>query len=397
MAELRERGCDVIGISTDDIETHQRWLKLAPHDGGLGSINFPLAADPEGKVCQKYGVYAERQRVALRGLFIVDPNGVLQYQVVHSLSVGRSAAEILRVLDALQSGGLCPGERPIDGPTMDVEANLQPGRLLGPYRIESTVGRGSFGTVVRARDTMLDRTVALKVLRKQDEGAGTDALLSEARAAAALNHPNLCAVYTVDTSNGASMIVMEFVEGRTLAELIDAGPMSVEQARAFARQIAFGMASAHDAGVIHGDLKPGNILITPDNQVKIMDFGLARRIVPDVDDDTLPQDANTSGGLSGTLGYLAPERARGEAPSPASDTFAFGLIFYEMLTGQRAVTGKNLLDTLQMIDRFDGSHHIARLPDQVQGQMGRVLAREPSERPAMRELANWLAEGIMQL
>ena len=393
IAEFHERGCDVLGISTDDVETHARWLTTLPQDGGLGPISFPLAADPDGSVCQMYGVYAERQRVALRGLFIVDPNGVLQYQVVHSLSVGRSTDEVLRVLDALQSGGLCPGERQMNGPTIDVVSSLHPGRMLGPYEIESELGSGSFGTVFRARDTLLDRAVALKILRN-DNGSSSDSLLSEARAAAALNHPNVCAVHTIDTSNGAAMIVMEFVEGRSLADVIKGGPIAVDQATAIAQQIAAGMATAHDAGVIHGDLKPGNLVVTPEGTIKIMDFGLSRRVLPkNAEEETLPHTpGSTSSGLSGTLGYLAPELARGEEPSPASDTFAVGLIIYEMLTGERAITGNNLLETLRRIEEFDPAPYVSSLPDRFQDLTRRALSRRPDERPSMQRLADELAQ-----
>ena len=391
IGEFQSRGCDVLGISTDDIETHSRWLTTQPEDGGLGPIAFPLAADPEGTVCQQYGVYVERQRLALRGLFLVDPNGVLQYQVVHSLSVGRNTEEILRVLDALQSGGLCPGERQVNGPTLDVAANLQPGRVLGPYKIEAELGSGSFGTVVRAHDKLLDREVALKILRQADDDSHVS-LLAEARAAAALNHPNVCAVHTIDTSNGAEMIVMEYVEGRPLSEVIRNGALSVEQAAGYGRQIAAGMASAHDAGVIHGDLKPANLVVTADDTIKIMDFGLSRRVLPqNLDEDTLPHSTGSnSGGLSGTVGYLAPERARGEAPTAAADTFAVGLVIYEMLTGQRAIQGSNLIDTLRRVEEFDPSEHVSTLPDSMKQLAAQTLARSPDQRPSMQSLAEAL-------
>src|SRR5262249_13065862 len=134
-------------------------------EGGMSGLSFPLASDADGAVCRAYGVYVPRQHLALRGLFIIDPNGVLQYQVVHNLSVGRSTEEMLRVLEGLQMGGLCSGERRRGEPGLDVIQELSPGRLLGPYRIEARLGEGAFGTVLRAHDGTLDRTVALKVLR----------------------------------------------------------------------------------------------------------------------------------------------------------------------------------------------------------------------------------------
>jgi serine/threonine protein kinase len=393
LTEFQDRGCDVLGISTDDIETHARWLTSKPQDGGLGPISFPLAADPDGDICQKYGVYVERQRIALRGLFIIDPNGVLQYQVVHSLSVGRSTDEVLRVLDALQSGGLCPGERPVNGPTIDVMSSLQSGRIIGPYEIESELGSGSFGTVFRARDTLLNRAVALKILRRDDVNSN-DSLLTEARAAAALNHPNVCTVHTIDTSNGAAMIVMEFIEGRSLSDIIEDGPLSTNQAALFGQQIAAGMASAHSSGVIHGDLKPGNLLVTRDGTIKIMDFGLARRMLPkNVEEETLPHTHDpASNRLSGTLGYLAPELAQSGEPSTASDTFAVGLVIYEMLTGERAITGNNILDALRCIEEFDATPFVAKVPEPFRTTLRQALARQPGERLTMSKIAEELAQ-----
>ena len=386
--EFERRGCDVLGISTDDIDTHVRWLTTNPMDGGLGPISFPLAADPDGTVCEQFGVYIKRQQVALRGLFMIDPNGVLQYQSVHSLSVGRSTDEVLRVLDAIQSGGLCPGERQVGQPTIDIMANMQSGRVLGPYRIESELGKGSFGTVFQATDTLLDRSVALKVLRS-DSGEATDSLLREARAAAALNHPNVCAVHTIDTSNGAAMIVMEFVRGDTLSELLKSERLPQDRIIELSRQLAEGMASAHDAGVIHGDLKPGNVVVTPEGTAKIMDFGLSSRTrQTNVEEETLPPSGgNTSSGLSGTLGYLAPELARGDAASAASDTFALGLVIYEMLAGERAITGSNVIETLHNIEEFDAGPLLAKIPERFQPTLEKALARMPGDRLSMNELA----------
>src|SRR6516225_7543363 len=135
----------------------------------------------------------------MRGLFLIDPNGVLQYQVVHSLSVGRDTDEVLRVLEGLQTGGVCPGERRRGDPVLDASRELGPNRVIGPYRVEEELGGGSFGTVFRARDLTLDREVALKVLRPGGPVPAAT-LLAEARAAAAVSHPNVCAIYAVDSS-----------------------------------------------------------------------------------------------------------------------------------------------------------------------------------------------------
>src|SRR5262249_37930386 len=189
MVEFRRRGCDVLGVGTDSLETHERWIATPRPQGGLGGLQFPLASDQEGIVSRAYGVYLEQQRVALRGLFIIDPNGVLQYQAVPNLSVGRRTDDVLRVLAALETGGMCPEDWCTDCATLDPTQALVPGSRIGHYLIEGEVGRGTFAAVFRAHDTLLERTVALKVFRP-GRLATPLAALAEARAAAALAHPH---------------------------------------------------------------------------------------------------------------------------------------------------------------------------------------------------------------
>jgi serine/threonine protein kinase/peroxiredoxin len=379
IAEFRERGCDVLGISTDAVETHERWLTTPPAQGGLGPLNFPLAADAGGETCRAYGVYLERQQVAMRGLFLIDPNGVLQYQVVHSLSVGRGTEEVLRVLDALQTGGACPGEREIGGPVIDATGELGPGRVVGPYRIEEELGGGSFGTVFRAHDRALDREVALKVLRPGSP-IPPAALLAEARTAAALNHPNICIIYAVDSSEGVPMIVMEYIAGQPLSKLIGEGPMPPDQVIALGRQVALGMSVAHEQGVIHGDLKPANVLVTA-GAAKIVDFGMARRKLPvDPTDATLVWTPARGGGISGTPAYMAPEQARGQAATPASDVFSLGVIIFEMVTGRHVREAENLFELLHRIDREDLTLRLGEVPEPFAAVLRPALAVNPAER-----------------
>jgi serine/threonine protein kinase len=341
--------------------------------------------------CKQYGVYVERQHLALRGLFIIDPNGVLQYQVVHSLSVGRSSEELLRVLDGLQSGGLCPGERQLGQSSLNVLDELGPNRVIGQYQVEVSIGSGAFGTVFRARDILLDRTVALKVLRS-DATVTTESLLAEARAAAALNHPNVCTIHGVDASDGAPMIIMEYVAGESLASRLRTGPLALDSVTTFGRQIADGMMAAHAAGVIHGDLKPMNLMVTSSGIIKIMDFGLARRITgPGRDAGTIDLSTPRSG-LSGTPGYMAPEQTRGEPATPASDVFALGLILYEMLTGRPAITGNSLLEVLLRIEQFDATKYVAEVPAPFASILREALARDAGERRiTMAQIAERLA------
>ena len=253
--EFRNNGAEVLGVSVDPLEAHEKWLATPRARGGLGEINFPLASDVDGAVSRAYGVFLEQQHMALRGLFVIDPNGVLQYQAVHNLALGRRTDDVLRVISALQTGGLCaedwmPGQSPIDP-----HATLAPGRMVGHYRIEEFLGSGSCGTVFRAHDTTLDRTVALKVL-KADSPLRADDMLAEARSAAALNHPNICTVYAVDDSEGVPLIAMEYVSVRPLSGLINGAALSLETTASIGGQVASAMAAAHTAGICHGDSPP---------------------------------------------------------------------------------------------------------------------------------------------
>ena len=382
----------MLGVSTDSVATHERWIGTSPDQGGLGGLNFPLAADEDGAACRAYGVYLERQHVALRGLFLIDPNGVLQYQVVHSLTVGRNTEEVLRVLEGLQMGGLCPGERQRGEPPLDLSRELGPNRVLGPYQIEAELGGGSFGTVFRARDLTLDREVALKVLRPGSPIPAA-ALLAEARAAAALNHPNVCAIHAVDSSLGAPMIVMEYVAGRPLSGFLMKGPLARQQAAGLCRQVALGMAAAHAQGVVHGDLKPANILVTPDGTVKIADFGMARRSPSSAQGEkTVLWDPGPAGGISGTPAYMAPEQARGEPATPASDVFSLGVMLYELVTGGRARAEGNLLESLHRIEGEDLTRHLAGTPEPFADVLRQALAVAPAQRRiTMTQIAERLA------
>jgi serine/threonine protein kinase len=337
-------------------------------------------------------VYLERQHAAVRGLFLIDPNGVLQYQVVHSLTVGRNTEEVLRVLEGLQMGGLCPAERRRGEPALDASQELGPNRVIGPYRVEAELGRGSFATVFRARDLTLDRDVALKVLRPGSRVPAA-ALLAEARAAAALSHPNVCVIHAVDSSLGAPMIVMEYVAGRPLSQLLGEGPLAREQAAALGRQVALGMAAAHAQGVVHGDLKPANILVTPAGTVKVVDFGMAQRIsAPGLGDETSLWEASPGGGIAGTLAYMAPEQARGEPATPASDVFSLGVMLYELVTGRRARGEGSPLELLHRIDREDLTRHVDETPEPFADVLRQALAIAPRERRiTMAQIAARLA------
>jgi alkyl hydroperoxide reductase subunit AhpC len=378
--EFRSRSCDILGISTDSIETHERWMATPQAQGGLGPISFPLASDRDGAVARAYGVLLEPQHVALRGLFIIDPNGVLQYQAVHNLSVGRRSDEVVRMLTALESGGMCPEDWCAECATLDPTQVVVPGTMLGHYRVEVELGQGSFASVFRAHDTVLDRPVALKVF-KAGSAAPPLAILAEARAAAALNHPNVCTIFAVDDSEGVPVISMELVDGQPLSAMLQDGALPAGQVASLGRQVAQGMAAAHGLGIVHGDLKPANLLVTRGGVVKITDFGLARRAPPpQTGDETQEWPSAEAGGISGTPSYMSPEQARGEPITPRSDVFSLGVVLYEMLTGARAFTGQNILQVLHEIGNADSARYAAEVPEPFSGILRQSLVSDAHDR-----------------
>src|SRR5208282_3486339 len=239
--------------------------------------------------------------------------------------------------------------------------NLTSGTKLGPYEIVSLLGAGGMGEVYRARDSRLKREVAIKVL-PQALSLDTDRLRrfeQEALATAALNHPNILAVFDIGTHEGAPYVVSELLEGETLRERLRSGAIAVRKTLDYALQIAHGLGAAHEKGIIHRDLKPENIFLTKDGRVKILDFGLAKLTQPDPAKDkagahtALPTmtQATEAGVVMGTAGYMSPEQVRGTAVDPRSDIFSFGAILYEMISGKRAFHGETAADTMSAILR----------------------------------------------
>ncbi|MEW4566287.1 redoxin domain-containing protein [Tautonia sp. JC769] len=388
--------CAILGISCDSIDSHRRWLATEPDRGGLGSLAFPLASDEGGQVSRRFGVYQDPPGVALRGLFLLDPDGRIQYQTVHALGVGRRADEVLRVLGALQSGGMCPSGWGLGDEVLDPTRLLAPGRVVAQYRIERRLGEGSFAAVFLAVDETLRRRVALKVLRP-GAGARPRALLDEARVAAGLNHPNICTVYSIDESDGVPLIAMEYLDGIRLDRLIASSRLTIAEAVEIARQVAQGMAAAHEAGVVHGDLKPQNILVDSSGHAKIVDFGLAHRVEHPTDPmETVDHDdLAASAGLTGTPGYMAPEQVRGEPSSMASDLFAMGAILFELLTGRPIIQARTILQALDAIRRIDPDSLAARVPAPFAPLVRAALEPEPGRRTlTMREIGEQLPQAL---
>jgi eukaryotic-like serine/threonine-protein kinase len=231
---------------------------------------------------------------------------------------------------------------------------LTPGTKLGPYEIQSPLGAGGMGEVYRARDPRLKREVAIKVL-PQAFSSDADRLRrfeQEALATAALNHPNILAVFDIGTRGGSPYVVSEMLEGETLRERLRSGAIAVRKTVDYALQIAHGLAAAHEKGIIHRDLKPENLFLTRDGRVKILDFGLAKLTQSDsADHSSQPTmtHATELGTVLGTAGYMSPEQARGVAIDARSDIFTFGAILYEMLSGKRAFHGETPADTMSAI------------------------------------------------
>ena len=231
---------------------------------------------------------------------------------------------------------------------------------LGPYEILSPLGAGGMGEVYRAHDTRLGRDVAIKVL---PEALANDPdrlrrFEQEARTIAALNHPNILGIHDIGTHDGSPFLVSEFLEGQTLREKLESGPMPVGRVIEYALGIAQGLAAAHEKGIVHRDLKPENVFVTRDGRVKVLDFGLAKLVRPEENHEgtvTLTSPATLPGMVMGTVGYMSPEQVRGEPSDPRSDIFSFGAVLYEMLTGKRAFKRETSAETMTAILREEPS------------------------------------------
>jgi serine/threonine-protein kinase len=257
------------------------------------------------------------------------------------------------------------------------------GRQLGAYRILSPLGAGGMGEVYRAYDEKLQRAAAVKVLRSADapDPAANARLLREARAAAALNHPNICTVYEVGEVDGTSYIAMELVDGEALSQVIPAGAgLPAERLADHAHQIADALAHAHEHGVLHRDLKTANIVITKTGRAKVLDFGLAKRVTTDADVMTTTGGATVAGTVMGTPAYMAPEQLRGAATDARTDVWALGVVLYEMASGERPFAGQTPYELSSAVLNDQPRplpNHVSR---DLQTIVTRCLAKDPNER-----------------
>jgi len=274
---------------------------------------------------------------------------------------------------------------------------LSIGQRLGVYEVRALIGTGGMGEVYQARDIRLDRDVAIKVLSRASM-ARPDRRLRferEARILATLNHPHIGTIYGLEEGSGHLALVMELVQGDTLADRIARGPVAVSDALAWVRQIAEALGAAHEKRIIHRDLKPANVKITVRDVVKVLDFGVARVEAGPVADDELPASPTITangGVIVGTVAYMSPEQARGQTVDRRTDIWAFGCLFYELLTGRPAFAGPTLSDTIAavLISEPDWTALPTRLPSKVVTLLRQCLEKDVTKRP--RHIADVLAD-----
>ena len=264
---------------------------------------------------------------------------------------------------------------------------LAPGHTLAQYRITAALGAGGMGEVYRATDTKLGRDVAIKVLPAElaQDPERLARFEREAKLLASLNHPNIAHVYgfesaTREDGSPAHFLAMELVPGEDLAERLTRGPIPVDEAIAIAKQIAEALEEAHDKGIVHRDLKPANVKLTPDGKVKVLDFGLAKAMAgddsgassPDLSQSpTLARTGTAAGLILGTAAYMSPEQARGKPVDKRADIWAFGVVFYEMLTGRQLFAGETVSDVLAGV--LKGEVDFGALPDATPAGVRRLL------------------------
>ena len=271
------------------------------------------------------------------------------------------------------------------------DATILTGRRVGSYQVGELIGSGGMGHVYRARDTSLDRQVALKVL---PAAFALDAdrlarFTREAQVLGALNHPHIATLYGLHEADGLRALVLELVDGSTLADRIGQGAIPVDEAVAIARQIAAAIEAAHEVGVVHRDLKPANIKIRPDGTVKVLDFGLAKTIDTAWRETGQQSSASSPGEtrvgmLLGTAAYMSPEQAKGSPADRRSDVWAFGCVLYEMLTGRRAFRGEDVGETLASVlrDAPDWTAWPTEVPPSIRALVEACLQKEPRQRIA---------------
>ena len=275
------------------------------------------------------------------------------------------------------------------------------GTTVGHFEVLDLLGAGGFGEVYRARDTRLGRMVAIKILPAAFalDAERRERFRREALAASALNHPNICTVYELFESGEKTFIVMELVEGRTLHAALASGPLPAAEAVPIALQIADALAEAHRAGILHRDVKSANIVVTPRGQVKVLDFGLAKRLGPEAGSgDATPQALTRAGTTLGTLSYMSPEQLLGKAVDRRSDLFSFGVVLYEMVTGRLPFEGSTAIAVADAILHAEPRDFGDRpVPEKLKAIIRKLLEKDPARRYSGAEEVARRAEGAGSL
>src|SRR5688572_23412144 len=286
---------------------------------------------------------------------------------------------------------------------------LSPGRRLGPYEIVASIGAGGMGEVYKARDTRLERTVAVKVLPSHLSASAEtrQRFEREAKTISSLSHPHICALYDVGNQDGVEFLVMEYLEGETLSDRLVKGPLAFEQVLRFGCEIADALDKAHRQGIVHRDLKPGNVMITRTG-VKLLDFGLAKAVAPSARSGAsltaLPtqtgKDLTAEGTILGTFQYMAPEQLEGRDADARTDIFAFGAVLYEMATGKKAFSGRSqasLISSIMTAEPPAASAVAPATPPAFDRVVRTCLAKDPEDRwQTAHDIAvqlRWIQEG----
>lgn len=263
------------------------------------------------------------------------------------------------------------------------------GSRISHYEVLEKIGQGGMGVVYKSRDTILGRLVALKVLSPDAFGTldRRHRLIKEARTVSKLNHPNIVTIYEVGEGEGADFIAMEYVDGPALSTVLRNGPLSIDRAARYGAEVARALAAAHQAGIVHRDIKPGNILITRDDRAKVLDFGLAKVLescpCPQPESETRTDVASRPGTIVGTLAYMSPEQAEGKALDQRSDIFSLAVVLFEMLSGSRPFSGESQLSTLLSIMK-DPTPDLTAIRSTIPARLNRIVHRSLEKKPSER-------------
>jgi len=299
--------------------------------------------------------------------------------------------EVEKLLDSFAEDSFMeqPAAREVASVIIKAETkNLEAGKCFGHYEIVRQIGAGGMGEVYLAQDKKLDRKVAIKILNEKfsRHESNLQRFIQEAKAASALNHPNILVIHEIGETEEANFIVSEFIEGKTLREVIEKLPMRLSEVLEISIQIANALVAAHAARIVHRDIKPENIIVRPDGFVKILDFGLAKLLEQKAvgfEALTVKQNETAKGMILGTVNYMSPEQAKGERVDERTDIFSFGVLLYEMIAGRTPFAGNTMSETFANLINSEPqplSRFAANIPDELQRIVSKMLRKNKDER-----------------